>query len=229
MHVNVEYRIASESSVILYFGHTIDARVSDKVYQAYAALKRSAHPAFLEIVPSYASLMVGFNSVRYDFQTTCRLIQSLLEDASNIDAREQKVVTIPVYYAQEVGWDLEALALEKRMSIETIVALHTQTTYRVYAIGFAPGFAYLGQTDERLETARLANPRKAVPKGSVAIADRQSAVYPAKSPGGWKILGRTPIAMFDASYPGLSFVHVGDSVRFEAISQERFLALGGEL
>ncbi len=227
--MSVEYRIASESSVILYFGHTIDERISDRVFQAYRALKQSAHPAFREIVPSYASLMVGFNAVRYDFQTTCKLIQALIDDAPLTGAREQNIVTIPVYYDTEVGWDLEALALEKEMSIEEIVALHTQTTYRVYAIGFAPGFAYLGQTDERLKTARLANPRKSVPKGSVAIADRQSAIYPAKSPGGWKILGRTPLAMFDASYQGLSFLHVGDAVRFEAISQERFLALGGEL
>jgi len=227
--VKPRYQIASESSVILYFGEGIDPLISKEVQHAYRALKNASNKAFFEIIPSYASLMVNYDGMYYDFDGACEQIERILHTASSIDTQEQKIVTIPVYYGKEVGLDLELLAQEKNLSIEAIIDLHVKETYGVYAIGFAPGFAYLGQINEALATARLASPRKAVPKGSVSIADRQTAVYPTKSPGGWKILGRTPTAMFDASYQGLSLVHVGDLVRFEAICKSEFLKLKGEL
>lgn len=223
------YTIASESSVIIYFGSTIDPLISQEVQKAYQALKSEAYEGFYEIIPSYASLMVSYDVMRFDFDAVCEIIETCIHHAEAITMAEPKIVTIPVYYGLEVGLDLELLCEEKNLSVEEIIALHTKELYSVYAIGFAPGFAYLGEIDERLATSRLASPRKAVPKGSVAIADRQSAVYPTQSPGGWKVLGRTPIAMFDASYDGLSLLHVGDHVRYEAISKEEFLRLGGAL
>ena len=227
--MNVEFVIASESSLIVYFGSTIDPLVSKEVQKSYLALKNACIEGFYEIIPSYASLLVSFDVLRYDFKQACDVVASVMQNAPSLDEKEQKIVTIPTYYGTEVGLDLELLAEEKSLSVEEIIALHVKGVYSVYAIGFAPGFAYLGEIDEALATSRLAAPRKAVPKGSVSIADRQTAVYPTKSPGGWKILGRTPTAMFDAHYDGLSLLHVGDLVRFESISKEQFLALGGEL
>lgn len=223
------YKIASESSVIVYFGNTIDPLISKEVQKAYQALKAEAYEGFYEIIPSYASLMVSYDVMRFGFHDVCDIIEKAIHHAEEITMSEPKIVTIPVYYGLEVGLDLELLCEEKNLSVEEIIALHTKELYSVYAIGFAPGFAYLGEIDERLATSRLASPRKAVPKGSVSIADRQTAVYPTQSPGGWKVLGRTPIAMFDASYDGLSLLHVGDQVRYEPISKEEFLRLGGVL
>ncbi len=223
------YKIASESSVIVYFGSTIDPLISKEVQKAYQALKAEAYEGFYEIIPSYASLMVSYDVMRFGFHDVCDIIEKAIHHAEEITMSESKIVTIPVYYGLEVGLDLELLCEEKNLSVEEIIALHTKELYSVYAIGFAPGFAYLGEIDERLATSRLASPRKAVPKGSVSIADRQTAVYPTQSPGGWKVLGRTPIAMFDASYDGLSLLHVGDQVRYEPISKEEFLRLGGVL
>lgn len=223
------YKIASESSVIVYFGSTIDPRISQEVQKSYLALKAAQCASFFEIIPSYASLMISYDLMRFDFDGMCEKIEKIIHHAEEIAMSEPKIITIPTYYGPEVGLDLELLAHEKNMSIEEIIALHSGKVYSVYAIGFAPGFAYLGEIDERLATSRLASPRKAVPKGSVSIADRQTAVYPAQSPGGWKILGRTPMAMFDASYEGLSLFHVGDHVRYESISKEDFLKLGGAL
>ena len=128
-----------------------------------------------------------------------------------MDEAVQSIVSIPVYYGLDVGLDLEMLAEEKNLQVQEVIDLHVKELYSVFA------------------TSRLANPRKSVPKGSVAIADRQTAIYPLQSPGGWKILGRTPKAMFDVRYDGLSLLHVGDKVRFEPISKEQFLMLGGEL
>lgn len=223
------YQIASESSVIVYFGESIDPLVSKEVQTAYHVLKAKAIVGVYEIIPSYASLMISYDVMRYDFDAVCALVEACIAGAALMHEENSRIISIPVYYGREVGLDLELLAQEKNLSVEEIIALHVKEVYTVYAIGFAPGFAYLGQIDERLATARLANPRKVVPKGSVSIADRQTAVYPAQSPGGWKVLGRTPVAMFDASYEGLSLLHVGDRVRYESISKEEFLRLGGKL
>ncbi len=227
--MKLEFRIASYNSLIIYFGETIDPLISKEVQKAYLALKHAHIEAFWEVIPSYASVMISYDVLQYDHDEACQRAQAIIESAQAIDIGEQKIVTIPTYYGLEVGLDLEVLAEEKNLSVEEIIALHVKQDYSVYAIGFAPGFAYLGETNEALATSRLPNPRKAVPKGSVAIADRQSAVYPSLSPGGWKILGRTPSAMFDASYDGLSLLHVGDKVRFEPISKALFLKLGGAL
>nr|WP_269473309.1 carboxyltransferase domain-containing protein [Kineobactrum salinum] len=121
------------------------------------------------------------------------------------------------------------MAQQAGLSVEDVIALHSATEYRVYAIGFAPGFAYLGEVDPRIAMPRLATPRPRVPRGAVAIADRQTAVYPAVSPGGWNLIGLCPRRMFDPDASPTMPVAVGDRVRFEPISRARFLELGGEL
>jgi KipI family sensor histidine kinase inhibitor len=138
-------------------------------------------------------------------------------------------VVLPVYYAPESGEDLERLAANAGLSIEDVIAIHSGGNYRVYAIGFAPGFAYLGEVDERIAAPRLPTPRQRVPRGAVAIADRQTAVYPAVSPGGWNLIGRCPVRMFDPDATPSMPVAVGDRVRFEPVSRQRFLELGGTL
>ncbi len=138
-------------------------------------------------------------------------------------------MSLPVYYSTESGPDLQALADGAGLTIEQVIAIHQQTEYRVYAIGFAPGFAYLGEVDPRIAAPRLATPRQKVPRGAVAIADRQTAVYPAQSPGGWNLIGLCPQRMFDPNANPTMPVQVGDRVRFEAIDKHIFLALGGEL
>jgi KipI family sensor histidine kinase inhibitor len=142
---------------------------------------------------------------------------------------ERRTVVLPVYYAPEVGIDLESLAERAGLSVSKVIDLHASSEYRVYAIGFAPGFAYLGEVDERIAAPRLATPRASVPRGSVAIADRQTAVYPSVSPGGWNLIGRCPVPMFDPGAQPCMPVAVGDTVHFEPISRERFLTLGGDL
>lgn len=214
---------------MIYFGHRIDPQVSKEVQKAYRALKNARLIGVLEIIPSYASLMVSYDVLTQNYDSLCKRVEEIIMMARPIDEAEQKTVSIPSYYHPEVGLDLETVAEEKNLSIDAIIALHVNQSYNVYAVGFAPGFAYLGELNEALASPRLANPRKSIPKGSVSIADRQTAVYPTQSPGGWKILGRTPIAMFDTAYEGLSLLHVGDLVRFEAISRAEFLKLGGIL
>jgi len=138
-------------------------------------------------------------------------------------------VVLPVYYGPEVALDLEYIARECQLSTEEVIRLHSEQIYRVYAIGFSPGFAYLGNTPDQLRVARKATPRLKVPAGSLGIADNQTAIYPAQTPGGWQIIGRTPLEMIDWDSQTLTRVKVGDRVRFEPVDRDTFIAMGGRL
>ena len=140
-----------------------------------------------------------------------------------------QTIEIPVYYDLEVGPDLSLIADNTRLSIAEVIELHSQRTYQVYAMGFSPGFAYLGNVDQRIATPRKATPRQKVYKGSIGIANEQTAVYPSDSPGGWQIIGRTPLSLFDYAAPELTQIKIADKVRFTPITRNEFIQLGGHL
>ena len=156
------------------------------------------------------------------------MLRTALEQVADESVTEGKLVHLPVYYSEESGPDLAMLAKRANLSIEDTIALHQSMAYQVYAIGFAPGFAYLGEVDSRLAAPRIATPRLKVPKGAVAIADRQTAVYPSQSPGGWNLIGLCPTPMFNPAEEPPMPVNVGDEIKFEAISREEFLQQGGD-
>lgn len=232
----MRFQVVSERALMLYVGdagYAIDEQVSQRVQQAAASIETALADAIIDLIPSYASLLIVFDPLGFSHRDIVRRAKQAIEndEAATVAApvAATRTVTLPVYYAEESGPDLLTVANAAKLSIADTIALHTATDYRVYAIGFAPGFAYLGEVDERLATPRRASPRAQVPAGSVAIADRQTAVYPAASPGGWHLIGRCPVPMFDASKPSAMPVAVGDRVRFESISREVFLSLGGDL
>lgn len=181
----MKIEIAGENALILYFGTATDPAISAQVQRACSETERLLGDALIDLVPSYASLLVIYDPYRIDHLEVRRRLQSLSTDSATQAAAEGTLIKLPVWYSTESGPDLEALAERAGMSLDEVIELHASTEYRVYAIGFAPGFAYLGQVDERIAAPRLATPRQRVPRGSVAIADRQTAIYPAASPGGW--------------------------------------------
>ncbi len=222
--------VASEDAFIVYFGDGISGAVSDRVQKAARQVRSHLGAAVLELVPSYASLLVRYD-VGHMGHAECRaqLDACLGKPAVEGGFQAKREVTLPVYYSAETGPDLAAMAASKGLPPEEIIRMHHAGEYRVYAIGFAPGFAFLGELDERLATPRLATPRASVPAGSVGIADRQTAVYPHRTPGGWNLIGRCPLRMFDAAAHEPMLVAVGDRVRFAPIDRARFLELGGQL
>jgi KipI family sensor histidine kinase inhibitor len=224
----VELHSAGENALILYLGNETSPTVAAMVQSACTAIESALGQDLVDLVPSYASVLVVYDPLQTDHLSVGHRLRSALSDLSAAPDCEGHTVILPVYYHTDVGADLEALAERASLSVNDVIALHSSVEYRVYAIGFAPGFAYLGQVDERIAAPRLATPRQKVPRGSVAIADRQTAVYPAVSPGGWNIIGRCPTRMFDPKATPVMPVTVGDKVRFEPISRERYLALGGE-
>lgn len=214
---------------MLYLGEQTSPEVSARVQAAGAAVETALGDDLVDMVPSYASLLIIYDALRTDHLSVGHRVREACGALEQISGAEGRSVVLPVYYAAEAGEDLEALAERAGLTTDEVIALHTGVEYRVYAIGFAPGFAYLGEVDERIAAPRLATPRLKVPRGAVAIADRQTAVYPAVSPGGWNLIGRCPVRMFDPAATPAMPVAVGDRVRFDAVSRERFLALGGEL
>ncbi|WP_339668828.1 5-oxoprolinase subunit PxpB [Dasania marina] len=225
----MKIQIAGENSLILYFGDEANAEVAAAVYAATQAIREHLADVIIDMVPSYASLLVIFDAYKCDHLQLRKSIQQAIAGESASGNQEGAVVTLPVYYSEESGPDLKIIAERSGLSVDEIIALHQAEEYRVYAIGFAPGFAYLGQVDERIASPRIATPRKYVPKGAVGIADRQTAVYPAPSPGGWNLIGLCPTPMFTPEGESLMPVVVGDRVKFKAISKDEFLAMGGEL
>ena len=223
------YRVASVDAIILYFGEVISEEVSDRVLALYQYLKASPLKGIIEIIPSYTTLYLQFDLQLHTHESLFAEIEKLSTQQADTAALAGRMMTIPAYFDPSVGLDLERVASMHGLSIDEVVKIYTEKTYRVYTIGFAPGYAYMGSVDARIATPRLATPRAQIPQGSVALANTQCAVYPQASPGGWNILGRTYTEMFDRSIEGFSYLRAGDSVKFVSITKEAFLAQGGQL
>ena len=227
--VQYHLTIAGENALMLYFDQRIEPAISALVQQACALIKAELAQDLVDILPSYASVLVMFNPLSTDLYRVQAQLQHCLAQLQTADSHSGKIVELPVYYSEESGPDLALIAKTKNISIDEVIQRHQAVSYRVYAIGFAPGFAYLGEVDPLLQMPRLATPRAKVPRGAVAIADRQTAVYPAQSPGGWNLIGLCPTRMFNPQTEPAMPVAVGDEVRFVAIDKAEFLHLGGEL
>lgn len=191
-------------------------------------LREAFGAALIDLVPSYTTLLVHYDLAQLDdHQARQRIgdaLHALQPDASG-QARE---LDIPVWYDQSVGPELEALGQRSGLGVAGVIERHSARPYQVFALGFAPGFAFMGLVDECLASPRLQTPRKQVPAGSLGIADRQTAIYSLVSPGGWNLIGRSPTRLFDRNLDGYSILQPGDRVRFEPIDRAEFVRLGGD-
>lgn len=218
---------AGPQAVIIRFGSNIDPQLTPLIRAAHDRLARQLN-GIQDFIPSYTTLMVVYDILQYDFAGISRAINNALQNLES-RAENSRLINIPVFYDSSVGFDLQRVADYHGIGISKVIERHSQAVYQVFAIGFAPGFAYMGNVADDLTTPRLDSPRTLVPAGSVAIADQQTAVYPIDTPGGWNIIGRTYINMLDRDLPALCPVQVGDKVRFIPISRAEFLAHGGKL
>ncbi|HBF94498.1 5-oxoprolinase subunit PxpB [Marinobacter flavimaris] len=221
----------NENTCMVYFGDQIGAESAGLVKRATDRLRRDMSDLIVDLVPSYTSILVTWDLEQADRFAIVRRVRAAIdsEDDGSTGGDSARIVELPVYYDREVGLDLEDVCEHAGLSRDEVVRIHSEQLYQVYAIGFAPGFAYLGSTDERIAIPRKSTPRLKVPTGSVGIAGTQTAIYPSCTPGGWQIIGRTPQKMVDWDSDSLALVQVGDQVRFRAISRDEFLELGGNL
>lgn len=227
----MQVNLVNENSVIIYFSDTVCPETTDYITHACQLFKAELKGTLLDIIPSYTSVLLSCNLRKTGLQSFVANIHKILNqlDRVSIANHIRNKIVLPVYYGEEVALDHEEVSRHTGLAFSEIVKLHTEECYRVFAIGFTPGFAFLGNTPIQMTIPRKANPRLKVPKGSVAIADRQTAVYPSQSPGGWQVIGRTPLDLLDESQDCLSKFTMGDEVRFESIDRDTFLAMGGQL
>ena len=222
--------LAGEGSILINFGDKIDSALPKNIANFANAIKTTLSELIIDLTPSYTSLLVSYDLNKTSYTEFSAEVQNLLEnfEFSN-DYQNSNLVHIPVYYGLETGLDLERLLAEKNLTISEFVDIHSSQEYLVYAIGFAPNFAFLGEVDTRIQAPRLSTPRIKIPKGSVGIADSQTAVYPSESSGGWNIIGRTLLDLSLNDPQNLDKFQVGDKVKFYPITRDEYITHGGQL
>ena len=205
--------------MVVEFGSEIDPEINALVHRATDAIERAELDGVVELVPTYRSLMLHFDPLLTGYDTLQEAILDLNLDEGGA-ASGQRVVEIPTLYGGEYGPDIGFVAENAGMSESEVIEIHSGSDYLVYAMGFSPGFPYLGGLDPRLNTPRLTTPRTLIPGGSVGIAETQTGAYPVASPGGWQLIGRTPLKLFDPEADPPALINAGDRVRFVPLPDE---------
>jgi KipI family sensor histidine kinase inhibitor len=207
-----------DTALLLTLGDRIDPKLNVRLHALADGLKKLDLPGVGEAVPGYASLMVKYDPQRMDYPRLCVELQTLMDNFSETAASTPRRVEIPVIYGGEFGPDLGFVARHTGLTSEEVVRRHAAGVYPVYFLGFLPGFPYLGGLDPSLTTPRLESPRTRVPAGSVGIAGAQTGIYPSESPGGWQLIGRTPLKLFDPAAENPALLAPGDEVVFIPLS-----------
>jgi inhibitor of KinA len=221
------FRLSGDRGVLLEFGDEVSPEVNEKVRRAAMAIRKARMEGIVELMPAYQSLLVVYEPLVVSVKALRRSLESLDEALEDARPEPPSLTRIPVVYGGSFGPDLEEVAAYQRISPDEVVRLHCSRDYRIYMIGFMPGFPYLGDLPDALVTPRRKTPRVCVPAGSVAIAQTQTGIYPVESPGGWRIIGRTPLKLFDVSKNPPVPLEPGNSVRFYSIHKEEYDGLCG--
>jgi inhibitor of KinA len=222
-----------DHAITITFGDTIDEDINQQALSFFNCLKQREITGVKDIIPTYTSATVVYDIMaihKYDnsisaFDYMHGEMEKALLHISEYKTETGKIIQIPVCYDVSLGVDLKEMAEQKNLSIEEIIQLHSSVTYRVYMIGFMPGFPYMGKVNHKIATPRKNSPRKNVVAGSIGIADFQTGIYPFDSPGGWNIIGRTPMMMFNTHYIETCLLKPGDQVNFVPISLQEFIQL----
>ncbi len=218
---------AGDAAILIDFADEIDDYVNDRVHALTRILHDPARPEILDLIPAYSSLLVCYDPRQISFAQMHSFLQSVLQsplpsgDAPS-GVSSSRPIEIPTVYGGEFGPDLAFVAEHNGVTEAEVIRHHTRVIYRVYMIGFVPGFAYLGAVPPQIAAPRLETPRTRVPAGSVGIAGRQTGIYPMETPGGWRLIGRTSVKLFDASRDPPALLSPGDQVRFTSVSGKGF-------
>jgi inhibitor of KinA len=219
-----------DSAITVDYGNIIDESVNTKIIAVFNHLQKNPFPGMIESLPAFSSLTVYYDIAVIkkmpDKRSAYEQVKQKLEqelsynfETSNIPS---KIIRIPACYDTEFAPDLATISEMKKITVDEIIQLHITKKYRVYMLGFLPGFAYMGEVDERIAMPRLAQPRSKVAAGSIGIAGKQTGIYPLDSPGGWQIIGRTPLKLFEPLKEAPTLLRAGDEVQFDSISRDEF-------
>ncbi|MBB2508031.1 MULTISPECIES: 5-oxoprolinase subunit PxpB [Staphylococcus] len=220
----MEYKLINEETIMIYFEQQIDPSTFKEVQKVEKYIKDQQHEAIIEVIPSYRAIMLHIDITK---QSLAKVVNELkLEQLNKLDFDENlnkvKTISLPVLYGGNYGPDIQEVATHNQLSIEEVIKLHTENTYLIYMLGFMPGFPFLGGLNSKLATPRREEPRTSIPAGSVGIANNQTGLYPKQSPGGWQIIGRTPITVFDILRTPMCLYESGDYIKFYSIDESTF-------
>ncbi|MCM3116933.1 5-oxoprolinase subunit PxpB [Neobacillus sp. MER 74] len=228
-------RPLGDSALVIQLGDGISPATHERVKNLSNLLEKEPFTGLIESVPSYNSLTIYYNPVAVYYSSSdnelsnpykkvSAFILALLDKLGTSEISEQRLITIPVLYGGEFGPDLEYVANYHGLSVEEVIQIHSSNDYLVYMIGFAPGFPFMGGMDERIATPRKDSPRLAITPGSVGIAGKQTGIYPLETPGGWQIIGRTPLDLFLPELSPPTLLQSGDRIRYVPITLEEYAA-----
>ena len=209
-----------DRALLVELGDDVDLKTNNRVRELFVSIKTAPLEGVLETIPSYRSLLLIFDPLKTTLSLLQNRIQQLLQTLDPSQLPDPRKIEIPVVYGSEYGPDLEWVAGYHGITPDEVIRLHTAHAYHVYMIGFMPGFPYMGELPKTLITPRRETPRTVVPRGSVALAQAQTGIYSTQSPGGWQIIGRTPLMLFDSERWPPALLEMGDLVKFFAIDEE---------
>ena len=215
---------AGEQGLVVEFGDSINAEVNFRVHKLAQKLVSLKDNRIIEVIPTYRSLLIYFDPIRISRDELSKMVHAHLTQQTNqADQTDvKKVVYVPVCYGGEYGPDIEYVAGHNKLTVPEVIEIHTSAPYLVYMLGFTPGFPYLGGMSEKIATSRLEKPRTRIPAGSVGIAGSQTGFYPIESPGGWQLIGRTPVKAFNPKSENPFLFAAGDYLRFQAITIKEY-------
>lgn len=215
-------RTAGDTGLIVEFGEGIHPEINQKIRTITAAFKDKNLSGVLEIIPSYRSLLFIYDPVKTSPDRLISHLETIEHEAVANNNISGRCIDIPVCYGETFGPDIQNVCDSAGLDQESVIALHSDPEYLIYMVGFTPGFPFLGGLNEKLSTPRLETPRVSVPAGSVGIANNQTGMYPIASPGGWQIIGRTPLTLFAPDRKNPFLYEAGDKIKFVPISKEKF-------
>ena len=208
-----------DRALIVEFGNVISPEVNRRAHALHNAVLNAKLLGVGECIPTYRSLLITYDPIRLDYEKLVSVIRDLEKTLETYASKRRgRKATIPVVYGGDFGLDLKRVSQYHNLRESDVIKIHSEHEYMVYMIGFIAGFPYLGELNEKIATPRLESPRMRVPEGSVGIAERQTGIYPREAPGGWQIIGRTPIKLFDASWHPPALLQPDDRVKFKPIS-----------
>lgn len=224
------FRVAGDRGLLVEYGDAIDPAINRKVRSMAVAMGREPVRGVVEFIPTYRSVIVLYDPLVTTLAGLKKDILALEERLTDIEIPPPDTIEIPVCYGGELGPDIDIVAGSNGLTEEEVIEIHRKPAYLVYMIGFTPGYPFLGGLDERLHTPRRETPRTFVPAGSVGIANAQTGIYSIDSPGGWQLIGRTPVRLFDPERKDPFLLKAGDLLRFKAIEREEYdrMARGGK-
>lgn len=223
---HIRFLTAGECALVVEFGQKIDEPINRRVHKLAALLQAAKLPGIQEIIPTYRSLLIQFNPTvvtRENLQKSVLELRDQLEEQAQ--AETVRLLHFPVCYGGEYGPDLQFVADYHKLTLDEVITIHTSVPYLVYMLGFTPGFPYLGGMSESIATPRLKKPRTAIPAGSVGIAGSQTGFYPIQSPGGWQLIGRTPLPVFAPQSDHPFVVAAGDYLLFESVPEDEYQSI----